>query len=307
MELFPQVMLSGASGMVGGAVRRSLEAQGIQSIQLVRRASVPGASAVFWDPYRTREGQWSQADLRRLEGLRAAVHLSGDSIAQGRWTVEKKLRMWESRVTTTRALVNLLARLQSPPEVLVCASAIGYYGDRGDEELTESSAPGTGMLADLCRAWEEAASAARQYGVRVVHLRLGIVLGKGVGALARMLPLFRMGLGGRLGSGRQWMSWISLEDVPRIVDLALAETSLNGPLNAVAPQPVTNAEFTHTLARALHRPALAPVPAFVLRTALGEMADAMLLASTRALPGQLQQHGFSYLHPSLESALQASI
>ncbi|MGC9291860.1 MAG: TIGR01777 family oxidoreductase [Acidobacteriaceae bacterium] len=307
MEIFPQVLLSGASGMVGGALRRSLEEQKVQYAMLVRRAPKPETSTIFWNPYASGKQPVLQMDIRRMEGMRAAIHLSGENLGEGRWTPVKKKRMWESRVTTTRALVNLLSLLQSPPEVLVCASAVGIYGDRGDEVLTEDSAAGKGHLAELCTAWEQAADLARQRGIRVVHLRLGMVLGKNGGALAKMQPLFRWGMGGRMGSGRQWMSWISLEDVVRVVDRVLADTSLSGPVNTVAPQPVTNAEFTQTLAHVLHRPALAPVPAFALRAAFGEVADALLLASTRVLPARLQQVGFSFQHPTLEAALQAAL
>jgi len=240
-----------------------------------------------------------------MEGMRAAIHLSGDNLGQGYWTATKKRRMWESRVATTVALVELLSRLESPPEVLVCASAVGYYGDRKDEVLTEAAPAGDGYLPELCMAWEQAAEAARQYGMRVVHLRLGMVLAKDGGALAKMLPLFRLGMGGRLGSGRQWMSWISLVDVVHIIDRVLADTELSGPINVVAPQLVTNAEFAHTLASLLHRPALVAAPAFALRAVFGEMADAVLLASTRVMPARLQQAGFPFQHATLEVALRA--
>jgi len=241
--------------------------------------------------------------MRRLNGIQAAIHLSGDNLSSGRWTVEKKRRIRDSRTQTTAALVELLSRLEQPPEVLICASAVGYYGDRGEEVLTESSTAGTGFLPEVCVEWEAAADGATQRGIRVIHLRFGIVLSPDGGALAKMLPLFHIGLGGKLGNGRQWMSWISLLDVVRIVEFCMAETSLCGPIN-VAANPVTNQEFTHTLSHHLRRPALFPAPAFALRGMFGEMADAALLSSTRAIPEKLLKSGYSFEHPTLLDALQ---
>jgi hypothetical protein len=210
-------------------------------------------------------------------------------------------------VESTRNLSALLAQLQTPPPVLLCASAIGFYGDRGDTELTEKAAAGVGFLPELCQAWEQASDAARARGIRVVHLRLGVVLAREGGALAKMLPLFRLGLGGRLGHGRQWMSWITLNDAVRAILHVLNGPRLIGPVNLVAPQPVTQAEFTRTMARQLHRPALAHVPAFVLRLLLGEMAESMLLASTRAVPARLLGDGFVFERADLNRALQAEL
>ncbi|HEX4021833.1 MAG TPA: TIGR01777 family oxidoreductase [Acidobacteriaceae bacterium] len=306
MEIFPQILLSGASGLIGNALRRSLAAQGLQSTMLVRSAPQPGSSAIFWNPYATGTRDDLQLDVRRIEGMRAAIHLSGDNLSIGRWTEAKKKRIWVSRVITTQALVRILTHLESPPEVLICASAVGYYGNRGEEILTEDSPSGDGYLAELCVAWEQAADAARQRGIRVVPLRFGVVLARGGGALVKMLPLFKTGLGGRLGNGRQWMSWISLPDIVRIVDRVLSDASLKGPINAVAPHLVTNAEFTRTLAHILHRPALIAAPAFVLRAAFGEMADAALLASTRVLPARLENADFVFQHATLDAALHAA-
>ena len=243
--------------------------------------------------------------MRRLNGIRAAVHLAGESLADARWTAEKKQKIRDSRVRGTRSMVELLSRLERRPEVLICASAVGYYGNRGGEILTEASTSGEGFLPEVCREWEQAAAAARDLGIRVVNLRLGVVLARNGGALAKMLPLFRLGAGGKLGDGQQWMSWISLDDVVRMIEFCMNDCSIPGPVNAVAPQPVRNAEFTRILADHLHRPALIPAPAFALRLAFGEMADAALLSSTRAVPEKLRRAGFIFNQPTLPEALQA--
>ncbi len=299
MEIFPQILISGASGMVGQALQSHFVAQGIPCSTLVRHTAQPGSSAYFWDPYHFefREG------MRRLSGIRAAIHLSGDNLTAGRWTVAKKQRIRQSRVQTTRSLVELLSHLEHRPEVLLCASAVGFYGNRRDEVLTEDSSSGDGFLPEVCREWEAAAHSAADLGIRVVHLRFGVVLARDGGALAKMLPVFRMGLGGNLGSGHQWMSWISLPDVMQIFEFCMNRQDLRGPVNVVA-NPVTNAEFTLTLAHHLHRLAIAPAPAFALRLAFGEMADAALLSSTRAIPARLLQAGFVFQHPTLLDALQ---
>ena len=231
----------------------------------------------------------------------AVIHLAGEPLAQ-RWTAEAKRRIRESRVAGTRNLVEALAALPRRPEALICASAIGYYGSRGDEVLTESSAPGSGFLPEVCVAWEREAQAAEAFGMRVVRVRTGLVLDAGGGALVRMLPPFRMGVGGRLGSGRQWMSWIHLEDLAALFQFAV-ESQVRGPLNAVAPNPVTNSDFTRELARALRRPAVFPVPGFALRLLFGEMAD-VLLASQRVAPGAAEAAGFRFRFPQLAPALE---
>ncbi len=299
------ILLTGASGLLGSALRRAFATDGIPCVQLVRSAAQVGEGRVLWNPNASPCVQ--PADWPRLEGARAAIHLSGESLAAGRWTPERKRRFWQSRVESTRNLSALLAQLQTPPPVLLCASAIGFYGDRGDTELTEKAAAGVGFLPELCQAWEQASDAARARGIRVVHLRLGVVLAREGGALAKMLPLFRLGLGGRLGHGRQWMSWITLNDAVRAILHVLNGPRLIGPVNLVAPQPVTQAEFTRTMARQLHRPALAHVPAFVLRLLLGEMAESMLLASTRAVPARLLGDGFVFERADLNRALQAEL
>ncbi len=299
MDIFPQILLSGASGLVGRALHNHFVAQGIACATLVRDTPEPGKAAYYWDPYHFE----FRETMRRLNGIRAAIHLSGDNLADGRWTKAKKQRIRQSRVRTTQSLVEMLSRLDQRPEVLLCASATGFYGDRGEEVLTEESAAGKGFLAEVCQEWEVAAQAARSLGIRVIHLRFGMILSRKGGALAKILPLFRMGLGGNLGNGRQWMSWIDLPTILEIVDFCMNRHQLEGPVNVVA-NPVTNAEFTLTLGRHLHRLAIAPVPAFVLHTAFGAMADAALLSSTRAVPARLLQAGFQFQRPTLLDALQ---
>jgi uncharacterized protein (TIGR01777 family) len=234
----------------------------------------------------------------------AVVHLAGENIAAGRWTERQKARIRDSRVKGTRLLCDLLARYSPPPKALVCASAVGYYGDRGDEILKEESAPGSDFLFDVCREWEAATQTAVERGIRVVNLRIGVVLSPLGGALAKMLTPFKLGAGGVIGSGRQYMSWIALDDVVRAFHFALTNQSLLGPVNAVAPNPVTNRDFTRTLGRVLSRPTVFPMPAFAARLAFGEMADALLLASTRVEPARLLAGSFIFRYPDLEGALR---
>lgn len=288
--------------MLGGSLRRALAALGIPALQLVRSATT-AKDQLVWNPAATP----AVAGLEALEGCAAAIHLSGANVAGQRWTAAYRREMTASRVDSTRALATLLASLRTPPQALLVASAVGFYGDRGDELLDETSLPGKGFLAELCQQWEAAAQPAVEAGIRVVHLRFGVVLGPGPGALARMLPHFRLGLGGRLGSGRQWMSWISVEDAMRAVLFALETPALAGPVNLAAPSPITNAEFTRELARQLRRPAFLPAPAFALRLALGQMADEALLASARAVPSRLLVAGFRFAHPTVDKALAAAL
>lgn len=307
-----RVALSGASGMLGGALARALTGQGVAILQLVRRLPEARIHATG-GPDSTVLVRWSPAnepavvDPSQLEGLRAAVHFSGANVAAHRWTAAYRREMTMSRVGTTAALARVLASLKRPPEVLLAASAIGFYGDRGEELLDEEAGPGLGFFPELCRQWEAAALPAAEAGIRVVHLRIGVVLAQNEGALAKMLPLFRRGLGGRLGSGRQWMSWISLEDAVGAMLFAIGTPGLKGPVNLTSPNPVTNAEFTRSLARQLRRPALLPAPAFALRLALGQMADEALLASARVLPAKLTAAGFAFRYPVLEDALTSAL
>lgn len=296
------VLLSGASGMLGKALRQALDARGTEILQLVRRE--PAATdELKWNP----AGAQPIADSERLECLDAAVHLSGANVAAHRWTSAYKREIVASRVDSTQALAAALAKLRQPPKLLLAASATGIYGDRGDEILDERSGPGKGFLADLCRQWEAAAQPAGDAGIRVVNLRFGVVLGPGEGALGKLLPLFRFGLGGRLGSGRQWMSWVALADAVAAILFAMDTATLSGPVNVTAPDPVTNAEFTRALARAVHRPAILPAPAFALRLALGEMADEALLASQRAVPARLIEAAFGFTSPTIGEALKAAL
>ncbi len=290
--------MSGASGLLGSALRRVLLQRATEVLQLVRREP-GGREELRWDPAAASP----IPQIHRLEGVDAAIHLSGANLAARRWTRRYLGEVTASRVDSTRALATALAGLKTPPQSLLVASAIGIYGNRGEEVLDEDSSRGAGFLADLCAAWEAAAAPARAAGMRVVHLRLGVVLDRDGGALRHMLPIFRLGLGGRLGSGSQWMSWISLPDAVASTLFVLDRPALTGAINLTSPMPVRNAEFTRALARALHRPAAIPAPAFALRIALGRMADEALLSSTRAIPRKLLDAGFRFAHPSLDDAL----
>jgi len=290
-----KILMSGASGLVGSALVPALAADGHEVLRLVRRPAA-AAGEVCWSP---DEGE---IDRGALAGTEAAVHLAGEPIA-GRWTARKKERILKSRTASTRFLAETLAALEPPPRVWVTASAIGYYGDRGDEVLAEDAAPGTGFLPDVCVRWEQAAEAARARGVRHVPLRIGMVLSAGGGALARMLPPFRLGLGGPVGSGRQWVSWIAIDDLVGAVRHVLGDEEISGPVNAVAPEPVTMAELARTLGRALRRPAVLPLPAFAVRLLFGEMGDALLLASARVEPRRLAASGYGFRLPELAPAL----
>lgn len=293
------IAVTGASGFIGSFLCPMLEARGHRVVRVVRRPLRPGEDALRWDPAAL------MVDAAGLGALDAVVHLAGESIA-GRWTPEKKRRIRESRVGGTRLLAGALAaafQAHGRPGTLISASGIGIYGDRGDEELTEESAPGSGFLADLSREWEEAAQAAAGAGLRVVTLRTALVLGAGGGALDRLLPLFRAGLGGPIGRGRMWWSWIALEDHVRAIMHVLGTQDLHGPVNLAAPEPVRNREFTLALARAVGRPALLPVPRFAARLALGEMADT-LFTSARVLPAKLRESGFQFAFPELGGALR---
>jgi uncharacterized protein len=293
-----RVLVTGSSGLVGSALVPALKQDGQEVWSLVRRSPKEGMREIFWDPLKGID------DVSGLEGADALVHLAGENIAEGRWTDEKKARIRESRVKGTRVLSEALARLERPPKSLLCASAIGFYGDRGAEILTEASAPGEGFLPDVCRAWEAAAGPAVERGVRVVFLRFGVILAAEGGALDKMLTPFKMGVGGKIGSGKQYMSWITLDDTIGVIKHALADETLSGPVNVVAPQPVTNFEFTRALGNVLSRPTIFSVPAFAARLAFGEMADAALLASERVEPARLKQSGFVFQHPELEGALR---
>jgi uncharacterized protein (TIGR01777 family) len=294
-----RIVISGSSGLIGSALVADLRSRGHDVVRLVRGAAT-AADAVSWEP---AAGVLAPG---ALAGVDAVVNLNGRNIGQGRWTGRLKNQLWSSRLQSTELLVATMAAADPPPPVLVNASAVGYYGHRGEEVLDESSAPGAGFLAELTQAWEAAALAACSAGTRVVLLRLGMVIARG-GALGRMMLPFKVGAGGPIGSGRQWWPWIAMDDVLGVIRLALEDRSLEGAVNVVAPQEVRCREFTTTLGRVLHRPAFLPLPAVAARLALGEMADALLLASTRARPACLVNHGYTFAAPALEEALRATI
>ena len=289
------VLISGATGMIGSALTRELEDGGNSITRLTR--SPKGAGDIRWDPDAgTIDGS--------LEGHDAVVHLAGESIAEGRWTPSRREGIMQSRKKGTRLLAQSVAGLASPPGVMVSASAVGYYGDRGNEVLREDSSPGSDFLAEVCKAWEAAADPAREAGIRVVHPRFGIVLSPEGGALGTTLPLFKLGLGGRLGSGRQWWSWVALDDVVGAIVHGLTNDSVEGPVNVGSPNPMPNAEYTKVLGKVLNRPTFFAAPAPALRIAIGGMADALLLASQRMQPAKLQETGYRFRYPELEEALR---
>lgn len=293
-----KILIGGSHGLVGTALIAALEKEGHECFRLVRRAP-ESKSEVEWSPDR-----YSIA-LARIEGFDAVINLAGESIAEGRWTDDKKRRISESRVKGTKLLGDAVANLTIPPKTFICASAIGYYGNRGDEVLTETSAPGNDFLADVCREWEEATALASEKGIRVVNARFGVILDTKGGALAKMLPPFRMGVGGKIGNGKQWMSWIALADVVNALRFALEQRSLVGPVNYVSPNPVTNTEFTKTLGRVLSRPTLFPIPAFGVKLLFGEMGETLLLGGQRVEPERLSANGFQFAYPQLEAALSS--
>ena len=293
-----RILISGSGGLVGQALSEALVKDGHKIVSLVRHKAA-GETQVEWHPNQ------GSIDAEGVNGVDVVVHLAGESIASGRWTDEKKLRIRESRVKGTTLLSETLARLENPPGCFICASAIGYYGDRGDEVLTEESAPGNDFLSEVCVAWEKATGSAQAKGIRTIHARFGIILDKEGGALSKMLTPFRMGLGGRVGEGKQWMSWIALQDVVNGLKLVMNDAAIEGPLNFVAPRPVTNAEFTKTLGDVLSRPTLFPMPAFAARLVLGEMADALLLSSAKVEPKRLKEIGYQFKFDVLQSALDA--
>jgi len=296
-----KLLISGASGLVGTHLVRALRQQGHAVGRLVRPGAEPSKGDVRWDP------QAATIDTASIEGTDGFIHLSGANIAAGRWTRAQKAILRSSRIDSTRLLVDALGRLRQRPKVFVCASATGYYGDRGDEILTESSTPGEDFLSLLARDWEAEAVRAEHSGIRTVRLRFGLIVSADGGALPRMLLPFKWGLGGRFGSGRQWMSWITLDDVVEITRRVIETETFAGPVNVVAPNPVRNSEFTRILAKALDRPAIFPAPAFALRLALGEMGEPLLLASQRVRPEQLLAMKYAYRFSDLAAALASEL
>jgi uncharacterized protein (TIGR01777 family) len=296
-----RILITGASGMVGSTLSAALRAEGHVVGRFARPGVAAGKDDVAWNP------QTGEMDTRAADGADAIVNLAGASIGGGRWTEQRKALLRTSRVNLTQQLVAGLGKLKNPPKIFVSASAIGYYGDRGDELLMETSAPGSDFLAQLSRDWEAAAMSAEQFGARTVITRFGIVLSKNGGALPRMLTPFKMGVGGKLGSGKQWMSWVALDDVVGAIREAIVSPTLRGAVNVVAPNPARNVDFTRALAKVLHRPALFPAPAFALRLMLGEMADALLLSSQRVAPQKLQETKFAFRYMELEPALSHAV
>lgn len=293
------IAVTGASGLVGRVLVSALRDRGYEVLRLVRRPP-SAADEVTWNP------DDGTIDSQALQGLTGAIHLAGDNVASGRWTEAKKARIRDSRVRGTALLVDALKALDPRPRTLVSASAIGYYGVRGDEVLDETSAPGAGFLASVCREWEAAAEPADRAGIRVVNARIGVVLAAEGGALQKMKTPFLLGLGGRIGDGRQYMSWITLADLVSALVFCLENEALRGPVNLVSPAPATNAEFTKALGQVLKRPTVLPVPKFALRLGAGsEMADEMLVGGARVIPAALQAHGFAWEQPSLEPALRS--
>jgi len=293
-----RIGITGASGLIGRNLRAYLATAGHDVFALVRRPPRPGANEICWNPQRPDEA----ADA--LQTLDVLIHLAGENVAAGRWTSQRMARIRDSRVENTRRLSRTLATLDRRPRAFICASAVGYYGGRGDEPLDENAAPGEGFLPSVCRAWEAATQPASEVGIRTVNLRIGIVLSPAGGALPRMLGPFRAGLGGPVGGGWQFMSWIALEDLLGAIEFLMHVDDIRGPVNAVAPQPVSNREFAQTLGRVLHRPATAPLPALVVRLLFGRMGRALLLEGCRVVPRVLQRAGFTFLFADLESALR---
>ena len=297
-----RILVSGSSGLVGSALIPSLTAAGHDVVRLVRSKSANRSKELAsWDPAK------GQIDVSGLSDIDAVVHLAGESIASGRWNTERKARIRDSRIQGTRLLAETLAKLPAPPKVFVCASAIGFYGDRGDEVLSESSSPGTGFLADVCREWETACDPLQRSGTRVVNLRFGVVLSRQGGALKQMLLPFQMGAGGILGNGKQYMSVVSLKDAVGVIEFVLGNSGVAGPVNVVCPQPVTNYDYTKALGKVLHRPTIFPVPGFAARLAFGEMADALLLSSSRVVPDRLLAAGYQFRDPTVEAALRSAL
>jgi uncharacterized protein (TIGR01777 family) len=294
------IAMTGSSGLIGTALRKRLQADGHEVLRVLR--GQPEQPEALWDP----PAGWFRKGA--LEGADAVIHLAGADIAGKRWSERRKRLLWESRVDATRLLVDHIGRLARRPQVLISASAVGYYGDRGEEMLTEATAAGEGFLSELCQGWERESRRAQELGVRTVQLRTaGSVLARNGGALPRMAPPFRLGLGARLGSGRQWFTWVSLDDEVGAIRHLMHADSVEGAVNVMAPEPVTNAEFTRALGRALHRPAPFRVPAFALRLLLGELADEALLASQRAVPARLTESGYEFAHADLQGALEAAL
>ncbi len=291
-------LVTGSSGLIGSDLVAALKDRGHQVIRLVRSEDQLSDNRLLWDP------EHHELNMADFEGFDVVINLAGENIASGLWTEAKKKKIRDSRVLTTHMLCELLAMLNKPPKILINASAVGYYGDRGDEILDENSLPGTGFLAEVCQKWEEATKPASDKGIRVILLRFGAILSIKGGVLGKMRLPFKLGLGGVIGSGKQYMSWISIDDLIGVVLHVISNDSLSGPVNTVTPEPVTNKEFTKTLGKTLNRPTILPVPAFAVKLIFGEMGDELLLSSTKAVPSKLEASDYTFLYPDLASALK---
>src|SRR5687768_2768248 len=297
-----RILITGASGLIGTALQKSFEENGYEML-LASRSEPKSERDIQWNA----DTGFAKEDLPRLEGLDAAIHLAGESISALRWTDEKKKAIRDSRVHGTRTMIETFAQLEKKPKVFISASAIGFYGDRGDDEVTETSAAGDTFLSDVSKEWESESRRAEDMGIRTVLLRNGIVLSKEGGALATMMTPFKLGVGGVVGSGKQWMSWVSLDDVVGIVNYALENENLRGAINVASPNPVTNEEFTKTLGEVLYRPTILPLPEFAVNLVFGEMGDALLIDSTRVEPKRLKEAGFEFKYPELKPALENAV
>lgn len=297
-----KILISGASGLVGTHLIPTLKAKGHEVYKLVRKKP-KAVDEIEWDATKGI----AESELPKIENFGAVIHLAGDNVADGNWTDEKKRKIKESRTIGTRVLIESLKKLENPPKTFIAASAIGFYGNRGDEVLTEDSAKDEGFFPEVCSEWEAESEKAADFGARVVMLRIGVVLSKDGGAIAKMLTPFKLGVGGVVGSGKQWMSWIELDDLIRLIHHALDNENVSGALNAVAPNPVTNEEFTKTFGKVINRPTIIPIPEFAIKLLFGEMGENTLLASTRVLPEKTQNTGFDFKFNDLESALKHAL
>ena len=297
-----RILITGASGLIGTSLQRSFDEKGYEML-LASRSEPKSERDIQWNA----DTGFAKEDLPRLEGLDAAIHLAGESISALRWTDEKKKAIRDSRVHGTRTMIETFAQLEEKPKVFISASAIGFYGDRGDDEVTETSAAGDTFLSDVSKEWESESRRAEDMGIRTVLLRNGIVLSKEGGALATMMTPFKLGVGGVVGSGKQWMSWVSLDDVVGIVNYALENENLRGAINVASPNPVTNEEFTKTLGEVLYRPTFLPLPEFAVNLVFGEMGDALLIDSTKVIPKRLLDAGYKFKYPEIKPALENAV